>query len=131
GDFGDSLITTRSIGGDLKSALPVTLQLGLMSVAFATIIGVPIGVISAVKQGTIFDYAARSGSILFLSVPNFLIAVVVITYGSKWFNWAPPLRYTPLQDDPLANLEQFITPALILGLTASGGLMRFTRTAML
>ncbi|MCA9854057.1 MAG: ABC transporter permease, partial [Dehalococcoidia bacterium] len=52
-------------------------------------------------------------------------------FGSVWFNWSPPLRYTPIQDDPIANLEQFLLPAFLLGLTASAGLMRFTRTAVL
>lgn len=131
GDFGDSLITKRSIGGDLKSALPVTLELGILSVAFATLIGVPVGVLSAVRQHTFLDYFTRSTSIVFLSVPNFLLATMLIVFASKWFNWSPPLRYTPLVDDPIANLKQFLVPAILLGLTASAGLMRFTRTAVL
>lgn len=131
GDFGESLITKRSIGGDLSSALPVTLELGVLSVLFATLIGVPIGILSAVRQNSVLDYIARSGSVLFLSVPGFLIGVALITFGSKWFGWSPPLRYTPIQDDPLANLEQFLVPAILLGLQSSAGLMRFTRTAVL
>ena len=131
GDFGDSLITKRSIGGDLKSALPVTLELGLLSVGFATLIGVPIGVLSAVKQHSILDYVTRSGSIVFLSVPNFLLAEMIIVFGAKWFHYSVPLRYVSLADDPVANLHQFLLPAFLLGLTASAGLMRFTRTAVL
>ncbi|MCA9826351.1 MAG: ABC transporter permease [Dehalococcoidia bacterium] len=131
GEFGQSLITQRSIGGDLGSALPVTLELGLLSVAFATVIGVPVGVLSAVKQHSMLDYVMRSTSIVFLSIPNFLLATIIIVFGSVWFNWSPPLRYTPIQDDPIANLEQFLLPAFLLGLTASAGLMRFTRTAVL
>ena len=121
----------RLIGGDLSSAIPVTLQLGIMSVAFATLIGVPVGVLSAVKQHSILDYVTRSGSIVFLSVPNFLLATVIITLASLWFNWSPPLRYVAIQDDPVANMRQFLLPAVLLGLTASAGLMRFTRTAVL
>ena len=131
GEFGQSLITQRSIGGDLGSALPVTLELGLLSVAFVTVIGVPMGVLSAVKQHSMLDYVMRSTSIVFLSIPNFLLATIIIVFGSVWFNWSPPLRYTPIQDDPIANLEQFLLPAFLLGLTASAGLMRFTRTAVL
>ncbi|MCA9853998.1 MAG: ABC transporter permease, partial [Dehalococcoidia bacterium] len=87
GEFGQSLITQRSIGGDLGSALPVTLELGLLSVAFATVIGVPVGVLSAVKQHSMLDYVMRSTSIVFLSIPNFLLATIIIVFGSVWFNW--------------------------------------------
>lgn len=131
GDFGTSLITQRSIRHDLSSAIPVTLELGLLSVGFATLIGIPIGVLSAVRQHSILDYLTRSTSIVFLSIPNFLLATIIIVFGSKWFDWSPPLRYTAIQDDPAANLEQFLLPAFLLGLTASAGLMRFTRTAVL
>jgi peptide/nickel transport system permease protein len=131
GDFGESLITKRSIGGDLADALPVTLELGLLSVFFASAIGIPIGVLSAVRQNSILDYVTRSASVFFLSVPGFLIATAIIVFGSKWFGWAPPLRYESLTADPVANIKQFWLPALLLGLSSSAGLMRFTRTAVL
>jgi peptide/nickel transport system permease protein len=131
GDFGDSMITKRSIGGDLVDTLPVTLELGILSVALATIIGVPFGVLSAVKQNTPVDYIARSVSVFFLSVPGFLLATAIIVFGSLWFDWAPPLRYHPLWEDPFKNLKQLWLPALLLGMASSAGLMRFTRTAVL
>ena len=131
GDFGNSLITKRPIGEDLSSAIPVTLELGFLSIFFAVIIGVPIGVLSAVKQNSILDYVCGSISVFFLSVPGFLIATAIIVFGSLWFDWSPALRYTPFLDAPLANLKQFSVPALLLGLASSAGLMRFTRTAML
>jgi peptide/nickel transport system permease protein len=131
GDFGNSLITKRPIGNDLSSALPVTLELGLLSVFFATLIGVPIGVFSAVRQNTFLDYGARTFSVFFLSVPGFLIGTAVIVFGSKWFNWSPALEYKSLIEDPVANLRQFWVPSLLLGLGGSAGLMRFTRTAVL
>lgn len=131
GDFGQSMVTRRSIGGDLVSAVPVTLQLGLMSVSFAVIFGVPLGVISAVKQNTLIDYVFRSGSIFFLSVPGFLLATLIITYASLWWNYSPPLTYVEFWVDPIANLKMFWMPAILLGLSSSAGLMRFTRTAML
>jgi peptide/nickel transport system permease protein len=131
GDFGHSLITKRSIGADLGSAFPVTLELGLLSITSAAAIGIPLGVLSAVRQNSMLDFVARSGSVLFLSVPGFLVATVIITFGSKWFGWSPPLRYHSLVDDPVANIRQFWMPALLLGLSSSAGLMRFTRTAVL
>jgi len=131
GDFGSSLVTKRPIGKDLGDALPVTLELGLLSVTIATVIGVPVGVLSAVKQNSILDYITRSGSVLFLSVPGFLIGTLIIVFGSKWFGWAPPLKYHTFTDDPVANLQQMWLPAVLLGLSSSAGLMRFTRTAVL
>src|SRR5215203_5841828 len=131
GDFGHSLITRREIASDIGTALPVTLELGLISVFFATIIGVPAGVLSALKQNSWLDYLVRSISVFFLSVPGFFLGVVIITFGSKWFNWTPPLQYIPFKDDPWENLKQFCLPALLLGLASSAGLMRFARTAVL
>jgi len=131
GDFGHSLITRREIASDIGTALRVTLELGLISVFFATIIGVPAGVLSALKQNSWLDYLVRSISVFFLSVPGFFLGVVIITFGSKWFNWTPPLQYIPFKDDPWENLKQFCLPALLLGLASSAGLMRFARTAVL
>jgi peptide/nickel transport system permease protein len=131
GDFGDSLVTKRDIGTDLGDALPVTLELGLLSVTLATLIGVPVGVLSAVKQNSLLDYLTRSSSVFFLSVPGFLLATCIIVFGSKWFGWAPPLTYHALWEDPIKNLQQMWLPAVLLGLSASAGLMRFTRTAVL
>jgi peptide/nickel transport system permease protein len=131
GDFGHSLITKRPIGPIILGALPVTLELGALSVIFSSLIGVPIGVFSAVKQNTTIDYLARSMSVFFLSVPGFFLGVVIITFGSRWFNWTPPLQYIPIRDNVLRNLEQFSVPALVLGLGSSAGLMRFSRTAVL
>lgn len=131
GDLGTSLITKRVIGSSVGEALPVTLELGLLSVFFATVIGVPAGVVSAIRQNTRLDYVVRSLSVFFLSVPGFFLGVVIITFGSLWFNWTPALRYIPFRDDPLGNLKQFSLPALLLGLASSAGLMRFARTAVL
>jgi peptide/nickel transport system permease protein len=131
GDFGTSLITKRVIAEGLKDALPVTLELGVLSVLFATVIGVPAGVLSAIKQNSWLDYLVRSLSVFFLSVPGFFLGVVIITFGSLWFNWTPALRYIPFKDDPIGNLKQFCLPAILLGLASSAGLMRFSRTAVL
>ncbi len=131
GDLGNSLINGQSISRYIKEGLPVTLELGLMSLVFGVLFGVPVGVISAVRQDTWLDYLLRGLSIFLLSVPGFLIAVVVIVVASRLWNWNPPLTYIKFTDDPIHNLGQFTLPAVILGFSSAAALMRFTRTAML
>jgi peptide/nickel transport system permease protein len=102
-----------------------------MSLFFGIVFGIPIGIISAVKQDTWIDVSLRSLAIVLLSVPGFIIAVVVEVLASKWWNWSPPITYIKFTDDPIHNLGQFLLPAVILGFSSSAALMRFTRTAML
>jgi peptide/nickel transport system permease protein len=73
----------------------------------------------------------RSFAILVAAVPNFWLAILIITFGSLWFNWAPPITFRFLHEDPVAHLQIMLLPALIIGLTPSGGLLRLTRTQML
>ncbi len=102
-----------------------------MSLFFGIVFGVPIGVISAVKQDTWIDVVLRSVAIFLLAVPGFVIATVVIVVASRAWNWSPPLSYIKFKDDPIHNLGQFALPAVILGFSSAAALMRFTRTAML
>jgi peptide/nickel transport system permease protein len=131
GDLGESVINGLSVSGQLEEALPVTLELGVLTLLIAAVFGIPIGMISAVKQDTWLDYVLRSAAVLFLSVPGFLVGVLAIVFGSRWFGWTPPLFYTPFLDDPIANMEQFLVPAGIAGMATAAAMMRFTRTAVL
>lgn len=131
GDFGRSLINNDSIAANISRYLPVSFELGLMATLVGIVVGVPIGIISAARQDSWADHGLRSLAVALLAIPNYWVATVVIVYGAIWFNWTPPLVYIPFLHDPLANLRQFIVPAVILGITGSAGLMRLTRTAML
>jgi peptide/nickel transport system permease protein len=131
GDFGRSLRDQTPIAQDLGRRLPVTFELGALGLAISLLLAVPLGVYSAVRQDTLSDYLARSLAIAMLAIPGFWLATLAITLPSLWFRWTPPLRYTPLQDDPATNLSQMLLPALILGIGLSGGLMRLTRAQML
>jgi peptide/nickel transport system permease protein len=84
-----------------------------------------------VKQDKWPDYGLRSVAILLNAVPGFWIAVLVITFGSVWFHWAPPIIFEYLWEDPIAHLRIMLVPALLIGLTPSGGLVRLVRTQML
>jgi peptide/nickel transport system permease protein len=131
GDFGQSLRDQTPIAQDLATRIPVTLELGAFGLAICLIIAVPLGIFSAVHQDTLSDYVARTVAIAMLAIPGFWLATLAITLPSIWFQWAPPLRYTHLLDDPVKNLSQMLLPALILGVGLSGSVMRLTRAQML
>jgi peptide/nickel transport system permease protein len=107
------------------------LKLGAMAITVALCIAIPIGVLSAIRQDTLKDYAARSVAIVGLSVPAFWKATLVIVLPSIWFGWAPPLQFTPFSENPWQHLSQFILPAIILGIGPGAGIMRLTRALML
>jgi len=131
GDLGQSLWGPDHVTEELARRLPVTLELGLLAAMVSLTIALPIGTYSAIRQDTIGDYGARTVAILFISLPSFWVATMVIVYPSIWWNWTPPLTYVPLARDPIANVGQFILPAIILGMFMSGQVMRMTRTMML
>lgn len=131
GDFGRSLISNDSVAANVRSRMPVSLELGILATLFGFLIGVPIGIISAMRQDTWLDYALRSISVGMLAIPGYWIATLVIVYGALWFGWTPPIIYIPFNEDPWGNIRQFLLPAALLGITGSAGLMRLTRTTML
>jgi len=131
GDLGTSYYSARPVGDDLSERLPVTVQLGLMGLALSVLVGIPIGAISALRQDDWADYLLRGGAILFLSVPTFWLALLVLQTGREWFGWAPPARYVDLWDDPAQNLYIMITPAIILGIGLAAVQARYFRAQML
>ena len=131
GDLGTSLWTQRSLAEELRSRIPVTFELSLMSLIIGVIIALPIGVYSAIRQETAGDYVGRIIAIAGLSIPNFWLATLIVVLPAIWWGWSPPVEYIPIVDDPLANMGQFIIPAVIMGTSTSAGLMRMTRTMML
>jgi peptide/nickel transport system permease protein len=131
GDLGESLWTRRTVAEELAARLPVTLLLGGMATAFAVIIGIPIGVLSAVRADTLRDYLARSAAILGLSVPGFWLATLVIILPALWWGWTPHLGFTEFSENPTAHVLQFILPSLILGIASGASIMRLTRAMLL
>jgi len=131
GDLGESLWTKRPVMEEIKRRLVVSVELGIMAIAVALCLALPIGVLSAVRQDTVQDYTARSSAILGLSVPGFWMATLVIVMPSIWFGWAPPLQFTPYEQNLWQHLSQFIAPAIILGIASGASIMRLTRALML
>lgn len=131
GDFGESYQTKRDVAADIRVCLPVTFQLGLMAMLIGLLIALPVGVISAIRQDSLVDYVSRSTAIAMLSIPGFWIGTVIIAYGGKYWQWAPPLTYKGFFESPSENLTITLIPAAILGAALSGTVMRLTRAQML
>ena len=132
GDLGHSLWTNRPASQDIVARFPVTLTLSLLSIAVSLLVALPVGILSAVRQDTAADFVARSFAVGALSVPSFWLATLIVVIPSFYFNWAPPIgSFVRLGDAPLAHLAQFVLPALCLGITQAGVIMRMTRGMML
>ena len=134
GDLGSSFSYRTPVTGELGHRVPITVELLVLTVVLALSIGLPIGVLSAIRPATPVDWLSRFLSVLFLSVPSFYLGILLITFGVVWFNWSPPqfgTGYVPFYDNPWINLQQFFFPALVLALGESAVLMRLTRSAML
>jgi peptide/nickel transport system permease protein len=131
GDLGTSLHTRRPVIDELKKRMPVTAELGFLALMISMAISIPVGVISAIRQDTWLDYLLRGAAILILAIPGFWLALLIITYGARWFGWAPPVSYTSPFENLSNNVRMMWLPALILGVNLTGGVMRFTRTTLL
>jgi peptide/nickel transport system permease protein len=131
GDLGTSLRTRRSVNEELRLRLPVTLELTLLAALFGTVPAMAVGVLAAVRRNSALDYAATIGTLIGVSVPNFLLATLLVLVFSLWLRWLPPIGYVELAKDPVANLRTMILPALSLSLPLAAVLMRNTRSAVL
>ena len=130
GDLGDSVWSREPVTSLIRRRIPVTLKLGVLALSIAASTGILIGIISAVRQDSAVDYVLRSASIVGLSIPNFALATMAIVLPVLWFGWSPSIIYKP-PSDGFAHYQQFLFPAMILGLSSSATLMRITRTSML
>src|SRR5919106_2741205 len=126
GDFGYSYWERRPVSEILGERFPRTLQLALMTVVLALCWAIPLGITSAVRQDTALDYLAR-----LVSIPAFFVGVLLLFFLVRFFQWMPPLEFTPLSDDPAANLKQLIWPALAEAYYISAPITRLTRSLML
>lgn len=131
GDLGVSLRTNQPVLKLIADKLPVTIQLAVMALIIAFSIGVPMGILSAVKKGTLLDYAANVVALSGLSIPNFWLGIMLILLVSVNLGWLPASGYESFFVDPLRSLETMIMPAFVLGTALAATLMRHTRSAML
>jgi peptide/nickel transport system permease protein len=131
GDFGRSYWTRQPILDEFMRRFPVTLELAFLTIVVSVVLGVLVGIVSAVRQDSVSDYVGRILAILALSIPYFGLAVLVVVLPSIWFKWTPVWSYVPFTTDPLENLKIMLVPAVVFGVTRAGPVMRIMRSALL
>jgi peptide/nickel transport system permease protein len=130
-DLGTSLWTGHSVVEEIQIRLPLSIELAIIATLLAVVIAIPLGVVAAVRQDTWTDYAIRLFSIGGLAMPSFWIGLLMVLATITFFGWAPPLVFTAITEDPIANLSQMILPALSVGYRYSAVSMRMTRSTVL
>ena len=131
GDLGESVRTQQPVSDLIIQKLPVTIQLAVMAMGIALLIGIPSGIVSAIGRGTAWDYCANVFALWGLSTPNFWLGILMILLFSVQLGWLPASGYVSPFEDLRANLSAMIMPAFVLGNAIAAVLMRHTRSAML
>jgi peptide/nickel transport system permease protein len=131
GDLGKSYRYELPAWQLIKPLLPVTLELAALAIVISVVLGVPTGVISAVRQDSGLDYVLRVLSLAGLSMPSFWLAMVIILACVAWLGWIPPVSYVSPTENFRLHALQFLLPALAVGYRSSALIMRITRSALL
>ena len=131
GDLGKSYRYELPAWEVIKPRLPVTLELAVLALGFSVLLGVPTGVVSAIRRGRPVDYALRVFSLAGLSMPSFWLGMIVILMLVRSLGWIPSMTYVSPFENLGANLVQFLLPALAVGYRSSALIMRITRSTML
>jgi len=131
GDLGHSLLSSQPLSDTLATALPITIELVFFGLLIAVAIGLPLGVISAVRRDSVHDYGARVTGLIGISIPNFWLATLLLIFTSRVLHWVPPLTYVPFWEDPKKNFEAFILPSIAISVFTLAIVMRMVRATML
>jgi len=131
GDLGESLRLQRPVLALILEKLPVTIELALLAIVIALAIGIPAGIVSAVRRGSAWDYAANVVALWGLSTPNFWLGIMLILFFSVTLGWLPASGFVSPFENLKSNLAALIMPAFVLGNAIAAVLMRHTRSAML
>lgn len=131
GDLGASWRSGVPVRHLIATRLGVTVELAAIALAVALLIGIPFGLLSAVRENSPLDHVIRVASLFSLSLPIFWQAAMIILALSLWLHWVPPVDYVPFARDPVGNVEQFAIPSLVLGTVVAAQVMRITRASLL
>ncbi|TMC75802.1 MAG: ABC transporter permease [Chloroflexi bacterium] len=132
GDAGYSIRTGRPVLVEIAERLPATLELAAAAALIAVSIGLPLGLLSAMRPRSRLDVAARVGGLIGLSLPSFWLGTLIVVLFSLYLRWLPNTGgYVDFVRDPLGNLKLLLLPAITLGLALAAATMRMTRSAML
>ncbi|GBD28680.1 Dipeptide transport system permease protein DppB [bacterium HR31] len=130
-DLGTSMWTGAPVSREIAIRLELSLQLAVMATVVAVSLAIPLGVWAAVRRGTWADHLVQVFSVAGLATPSFWLGILLLLFLLSVFRWLPPMTFTPLWQDPVANLSQLIWPALAVGYRYSAVATRMTRSAML
>jgi peptide/nickel transport system permease protein len=131
GSLGQSLTSGEPVATIMTRAIPITVELAALAAVTATVVGIPLGVVSAMRPHTTLDFAARVGGLIGLSIPNFWFATLALLVTSVFLHWIPPVTWIPPWRDLLGNLVQTAIPALAISVYLMATVMRMTRASML
>lgn len=129
GDLGYAFVSEKPAIEEILPRIPVTAKLAVLALVFSVLFGVPLGVISAVRQNTTLDYVLRVVSLSGLSLPSFWLGLLILMAFVQWFGWIPIYRSSP--DNLWQELVLLSIPAAAVGFRASALIMRLTRSSML
>jgi peptide/nickel transport system permease protein len=130
-DFGKSMWTERPVIEEIALRLELSLQVALMATFFAVLLAVPMGTAAALFRDTWIDYVVRIVTIGGLSIPSFWFGMLIMLTLLAFFNWLPPITFTPIYVDPLANLTQLVWPAMAVGYRYCAVVARMIRSSLL
>jgi peptide/nickel transport system permease protein len=130
-DLGKSMWTDRPVTEEIGIRLELSMQLAIMATIIAVLIAIPLGTTAALLRGTWVDYAVRIFTIAGLSIPSFWFGMLIMLSLLGLFNWLPPITFTPLYVDPIANLTQLIWPAMAVGYRYCAVVARMIRSSLL
>lgn len=131
GDLGRSFRTGQTVLQAVSERIPVSLELMLMAEFIGLLIGVPLAIACASRAGGAFDRFMTGSAFAMLSMPSFLVAILLIYLFAVELHWLPATGYVPFTEEPLANLRFFVLPALTLALAEWPGIMRVLRSDMI
>ena len=131
GNLGQSLTDQTSVAQTIGQRLPVTIELAILSFVVALLIAIPAGIIGATRRGKLSDYVGTAVSFAGMSIPSFWLAIMLIIFFAVRLRWLPASGYVPLTQDPRANLQAMLLPAVATGFRESAVLMRMLRSSLI
>ena len=130
GSLGDSMLRGDPISGMIALRGPISAEIGILSIIVSWIIGLPVGILSAVKPNTVWDRMASFFTVLFLAIPGFWLALLVVVVQIRLWSYKSPIVSAQLWEDPIGNLEIVVTPAVVLGLGMAALIARMARSSL-
>ena len=131
GDLGDCLFRTDSVWEVIAAQVPISVELGVMTLLITMVISIPLGLFCAAHPDTPLDIVIRTLSVVLASLPVFWIGTLVLVYPAQWWGFSIPLKYVSFLQDPLQNMRMFLVPSLVGAITSAGNNIRSVRTMTL